>query len=179
VTFRVLGHRRLATGVFLRFDREHLIGPDNQPLRRDVVRHPGGVAVLPVEDDAAWFISQRRAPFGTTVLEVPAGRLDPSDREPETAAIRELAEELGAEADELIPLTATYPSPGYTDEVLHLFAARGLRFSERRLQGAEERESTLISLPIDEAVSRIERGLIRDAKTQVAVLMWARRRDRL
>jgi ADP-ribose pyrophosphatase len=135
--------------------------------------------VLPVEDDEAWFISQRRAPFGASILEVPAGKLDSSDHHPEAAAARELREELGAEADEWIPLTASYTSPGYTDEVLYLFAARGLRFFERHLQGAEETESTLIRLPIDEAVSRIECGLIRDAKTQVAVLMWARRKDRL
>ena len=137
VTFRLLGHRRLATGVFLHLDRRYLLDRSGRAVARDVVRHPGGVAVLPVEGDRVWLISQWRTAVDAQVLEVPAGKLDASDRHLPTAAARELAEEVGASAQEMIFLTSMFPSPGYTDEVIHIYAARGLSFSERTPDGAE------------------------------------------
>jgi ADP-ribose pyrophosphatase len=68
-----------------------------------------------------------------------------------------------------------FPSPGYTDEVIHIFAARGLSFSERAPDGAEEHEALVVSLPFDEALRTIETGEIRDSKTLIALLMWAAR----
>jgi ADP-ribose pyrophosphatase len=109
------------------------------------------------------------------VLEVPAGKLDTTDRHLPLAAARELAEEIGAAATEMIPLTSMFPSPGYTDEVIHIFAARGLEFSHRTPDGAEEREAEVVSLSLEEALRRIETGEIRDSKTQIALLMWAAR----
>lgn len=175
MTFHILGHRRLGSGVFIRLDRQHLIAPDGHALRRDVVRHPGGVAVLPIQGETAYFVSQRRAPFADAVLEIPAGKREPGI-DPAELARRELAEEIGAEAEGLSLLTVIYPSPGYSDEVIHIFAAHGLRFGTRAPDGAEEREAKVVTLSIDDALSRIERGELRDAKTQVALLSWAKRR---
>ena len=175
MTFRLLGHRRLATGVFLHLDRRYLLDRSGRAVARDVVRHPGGVAVLPVEGDMVWLISQWRTAVDAQVLEVPAGKLDPSDRYIPAAAARELAEEVGATADEMIFLTSMFPSPGYTDEVIHIFAARGLAFSDRAPDGAEEHEAHVVSLPLSEALRSIETGDIRDSKTQIALLIWAAR----
>lgn len=175
VTFRLLGHRRLATGVFLHLDRRYLLDRSGRAVARDVIRHPGGVAVLPIDGDNVWLISQWRTAVDEQVLEVPAGKLDPSDRHLPTAAGRELAEEVGATAEEMIFLTSMFPSPGYTDEVIHLFAARGLSFSDRAPDGAEEHEALVVSLPLSEALRSIDNGEIRDSKTQVALLMWAAR----
>lgn len=175
MTFRLLGHRRLASGVFIDLDRRYLLDRSGRAVARDVVRHPGGVAVLPVDGDQVWLISQWRTAVESQVLEVPAGKLDASDHHLPSAAARELAEEIGATAKELVLLTAMFPSPGYTDEVIHIFAARGLEFGDRTPDGAEEQEAQVVSLSLDEAVHSIETGEIRDSKTQIALLMWAAR----
>lgn len=173
VSFRLLGHRRLATGVFLHLDRRYLLDRSGRAVARDVVRHPGGVAVLPIDGDRVWLISQWRTAVEEQVLEVPAGKLDPDDRHLPTAAARELAEEVGATAGEIIFLTSMFPSPGYTDEVIHIYAATGLSFGDRAPDGAEEHEAEVVSLPFSEALRSIETGEIRDSKTQIALLMWA------
>lgn len=175
MSFRLVGRRHLATGVFLRLERIHLLAPDGLPVARDVVRHPGGVAILPVGEDRIWFVVQERAPYRREVLEIPAGKIDPSDTTPVEAARRELAEELGAFVDRLETLGVMYPSPGYTDEVIHLYLAEGIVPRERQPDGAEERFAQVASLSIEEALSRVERGEIPDAKTQLALLLWARR----
>jgi ADP-ribose pyrophosphatase len=110
------------------------------------------------------------------VTEIPAGRLDPTDEGPEEAAKRELEEELGATASSWTRLGRMLASPGYSDEVIHLFAAEGLTFGERRPDGSEEREASLVLLPVDEVLLRIGTGDITDAKTQLALLLWDRQR---
>lgn len=177
MTFRRLGHRRLATGVFLHLDRRYLIDASGKALPRDVVRHPGGIAVLPVDGGNVWLVSQFRTAVEQQLLEIPAGKIDPTDIHLPTAARRELVEEVGATADEIIFLTSMLPSPGYTDEVLHIFAAKGLTFGERRPQGAEEVHSKVITYSLEDALRSIETGEIRDSKTQIALLLWARRRS--
>ena len=172
----VLGHRRLATGVFLSYDRRYLIDQDRS-FARDVVRHPGGIAILPVDGARVWLISQYRTAAGRRLLEVPAGKLDPQERDLEAAARRELAEEIGANAAEWRHLTKMLSSPGYTDETIDIFAATGLEFGERRPDGAEERGMEVVTIALDEAVDSIDRGEITDAKTQIAILLWARQRS--
>jgi ADP-ribose pyrophosphatase len=75
----------------------------------------------------------------------------------------------------MIFLTSMFPSPGYTDEVIHIFAARGLTFGDRSPDGAEEQEATVVSITLSEAVRSIDNGEIRDSKTQIALLLWAAR----
>lgn len=177
MSFQTLGHRRLATGVFLHLDRRYLLDPSGRAVARDVVRHPGGVAVLPVEDGIVWLVSQWRTAVGAQVLEIPAGKIDPTDRHLPTAAARELEEELGATSADIVWLTSMFPSPGYTDEVIHIYAATGLKFGNRVPDGAEERHLQVVSMPLEEALDRIDRGQISDSKTLVALMMWERRRS--
>ncbi len=172
----VLGHRRLASGVFLSYDRRYLIDEDRS-VARDVVRHPGGIAILPVEGAKVWLVSQYRTAAGRRLLEIPAGKLDPAERDLEAAARRELAEEIGAGAAEWKHLTKMLPSPGYTDETIDIYAATGLRFGERNPDGAEERGMEVVTMALDQALDSIERGVIADAKTQIAILLWARQRS--
>lgn len=174
--FEVRHRRTLANGTFLRFEEVTLASPSGTETRRDVIRHPGGVAVLPVDGDRVWLIRQHRAPFGTPVDEIPAGKLDRRDDDPRGAATRELREELGATARQWTHLATMAPSPGYTDEVLEIYAAEGLEFGDRDPDGVEEAESTVWSLTIDEALGRIDSGALTDAKSLVALLQWTRRR---
>ncbi len=142
---------------------------------RDVVRHPGGVAILALDGGRVWLIRQHRVAVGGEIDEIPAGTLDRDDPDPESAARRELEEELGARAARLSLLATVAPSPGYTSEIIHIFLAEDLEFGARIPDGAEEEHATVFSLPVEEALDRIERGELTDAKTLVALLEWKRR----
>lgn len=173
--FEITEQRTLADGVFLRMEELVIASPSGQTATRDVIRHPGGVAVLPVDGDRVWLIRQHRAPFDRLVDEIPAGKLDHDDTDPAAAARRELSEELGATAAGWDHLATMAPSPGYTDETLEIYAAWDLSFGDRRPHGAEEVESTIWSLPLSDALDSIDRGALTDAKTLVALLQWTRR----
>lgn len=176
MTFRRLGSRLAGSGIFLRLERLHLLAPDGTAVARDVLRHPGGVAVLPVEGERLWFVRQYRVAVGAELLEIPAGKLDRGDLSVEEAARRELAEELGATAGRLERITSMHPSPGYTDEVIHIFLAEDVTLGERAPEGIEEHHAELVSLTTEEALRSIGTGEITDAKTLIALLAWAQRR---
>ena len=109
--------------VNVRLDEARL--PDGSTAKREVVEHPGGVTVLPLEaDGTVWCVRQYRYPFSRTLLEVPAGKLEPGEA-PELAAARELSEETGLTAGRLQYLGANFTSPGYSEEVLVQMALDG------------------------------------------------------
>lgn len=142
--------------------------PDGSMALREVVEHPGGVAVLPLESDGTvWCVRQFRYPFGETLLEVPAGKLEPGEN-PEAAARRELSEETGLEAGQLRFLGRHYCSPGYNSEVLYIFLARDLRHGNAHPDAGEflavERRT------LSELTDLVLEGEIPDTKTAVAVL---------
>ena len=142
--------------------------PDGSTALREVVEHPGGVAVLPLEDDGTvWCVRQFRYPFAETLLEIPAGRLEQGEA-PEDAARRELAEETGLTADTLTPLGKQYATPGYCGEVLHVYLARGLHRGEAHPDEGEflNVEMHTLDALIDLALS----DQLPDVKTAVAVL---------
>lgn len=175
MTFQVDAVTTLGEGIFIRLERLTLRAPDGSLHPRDVVRHPGGVGILPIDRGFVWLVRQYRIAVGRPVLEIPAGKLDESDRSPLEAARRELEEELGMTAADWEPLATLDPSPGYTDEVIHLFAASGIVADARRPQGAEEVEAEIVELTVEQALDAIDEGTITDAKTQIALLRWSRR----
>ena len=142
--------------------------PDGTMALREVVEHPGGVAVLPLEaDGTVWCVRQYRYPFSEVLLEVPAGKLERGE-EPEQAARRELSEETGLEAGKLTYLGYHYCSPGYNSEVLHIFLAQDLRHGRSHPDAGEflaVEKHTLQELT-DLALA----GELPDTKTAVAVL---------
>lgn len=175
-SFEVAGTRVLGEGVFLRLEEVRLRDRDGREVVRDVVRHPGGVAVLPIDGDRVWMIRQHRVAMGRDLDEIPAGKLDREGEDVVSAAHRELAEELGATSRRMEHLATMAPSPGYTDEVIEIYLAEGLEFGDRSPQGAEEHDATVLSMPITEALDSIGTGEISDAKTLVALLEWKRRK---
>lgn len=171
-----LGSRRRGSGVFLSLEAIHLIGLHGEPAVRDVIRHPGGVGVLPVDSEDVILVRQYRVAVGRAILEIPAGKLDVPGEPLEASAARELEEETGYCTQRLLRLGSMLSSPGYTDEVIHLFAADGIVGTVRRPDGAEEHLAEVVRVPIGEALEMVDRGEIDDAKTQMALLLWLRMR---
>jgi ADP-ribose pyrophosphatase len=133
-----------------------------------IIRHPGGVGVLPLHDDGTvTLIRQLRPAVGGTLLEIPAGRLQ-SGEDPAACGGREMAEETGLSARELVPLGYFYPSPGVLDEVIHLFLGTGL--SQGNAEPEHYEEIATVRMPIAEALRLAASGEIRDGKTIAALL---------
>ncbi len=138
-----------------------------------IVRHPGGVGVLPLHDDGTvTLIRQLRPAVGHRMLEIPAGRLDPGE-DPAACGERELLEETGLVAAKLESLGLLYSSPGVFDEVIHLFLATGLVQKDAEPEHYEDIESQRISLK--DALEMAAKGEISDGKTAVALFRAAHR----
>lgn len=139
-------------------------------VRRDVVRHPGAVTVLPLtDDDRIVLIRNRRIAVDEELLELPAGKLEAGE-DPRAAASRELEEETGYRAGRIEPLTEFFTSPGFADERMHGFLATGLTRTQQRLEPGEEIE--VLPTPVDEVMTMMKDGRIRDGKTIATLLYW-------
>lgn len=150
------------------FQIEHLsVELDNGTTAwRDIVRHNGGVCVVAIEGDFVYMVEQFRIAVGRQTLELPAGKLEKTDT-PEGGAIRELREETGLVAEELIALGTCLPSPGYTSEVLYLYLARDFHPGEMDLDPGEFLHC--FKMPVNEVINRIMSGEIQDAKTIIGL----------
>lgn len=142
--------------------------PNGSLATREVMRHPGAVAVVPIDDAGnVTLVRQFRYPFASSLLEIPAGKLDPNE-DPERCARRELSEETGMEAEELVSLGVYYPSVAVFDEVIHLFLARGL--TQKNAHPDEDEFLRVETMPLADLVDAVLRGDVPDGKTQTAVL---------
>ncbi len=160
----------LYKGAVINLRLDTAILPDGKTAKREVIEHPGGVGVLPVTGDGdVLLVRQFRYPYMKETLEIPAGKRDKAgDSDPLTCGKRELKEETGATAENYIPLGTLYPSPGYTDEVIYMYAATELTYGEA--QPDEDEFINLVKMPLEEAVKLVLSGEIPDSKTQVAIL---------
>jgi len=149
--------------------------PDGRRADFEIVRHPGGAAVLPVlPDGRVVLIRQFRPAGGGMVVEIPAGRLELGEA-PEACIHRELREEVGYRAGRLERLGEMFTAVGFCDEVVHLFVATDLSPVARALEPDEYIE--VFELPLAEALRMVRRGEIPDGKTQLALLLyWERQR---
>jgi ADP-ribose diphosphatase len=171
---RTLATRRVYAGRVLDLDVDLVEEPGGVRAEREVVRHRGSVAALPVHADGRLvLVRQYRHPVAEHVWELPAGRLDPGES-PAAGARRELEEEVGLRPASLEPLSVFYTTPGFCDEVMHLFRASGLASVPPRPDEDERIEIGTFSL--EEARAMIERGEVREAKTLVALLLEQQRR---
>ncbi|MCL6594041.1 MAG: NUDIX hydrolase [Alicyclobacillus sp.] len=157
-------------GSFLRLERWTVQLPDGRLADRDVVRHPGAVAVLAEPAPGSVLcVKQFRPATGQCLLEVPAGKLEPEEA-PEQCARRELAEETGYHATSWKPLYSFYTSPGFADERITLFYATGLTPGPARPDADEYVE--VVTLSREQVATAVAAGDISDAKTLVALLWW-------
>ena len=168
LTERTVSSQTIFQGRIIRVDMDQVELPDGKTADREVVYHPGGVAVLALDrDNSVSLVRQFRYPIRQELLELPAGKLDPGE-DPVTGALRELKEETGAEPETFLPLGKLLPAPGCYGETLHLFLAKGLKFSQQQLDPDEF--LNVERVPFDEMVHRCVNGEIDDAKTVAAVL---------
>jgi ADP-ribose pyrophosphatase len=169
--FSVLRRTEVARAGFLRIDAVTVAVPGGGEVERIAVRHPGAVAVLPIDDDAVILFRQYRAPLERYLLEVPAGKLDEADEPPALTAARELEEEIGMRAGKLEHVFGFWTTPGFTDEYIHLFAATDLEPVPSRPHGPEEQAAELVRVAIDDIPGLLAGQDVEDVKTLVA-LQW-------
>lgn len=174
---RRLSTRRVYEGRVLALDVDEVEEPGEIRAVREVVRHRGSVAALAVhEDGRVVLVRQYRYPVNEEVWELPAGRLDPGET-PAAGARRELEEEVGLRARELEPMSVFYTTPGFCDEIMHLFRATGLEAVAARPEADERIE--VLTCTLEKASEMIRRGEVREAKTLVALLKERERRAAL
>jgi ADP-ribose pyrophosphatase len=165
----------LATGQVFDVERVEFALRDGAGFTREIVRHPGAVAILAFDGADVVLVRQWRAPFGACLLEIPAGTRDAHGEDPASTALRELEEEAGIRAACLETLCTVWNSPGWTDQTTVIYLATGLTAVPRRPAGPEEEAMEVIRLGLDEAVAQLRGPGPVDASTAVAILALARR----
>ncbi|MFJ7725474.1 NUDIX hydrolase [Neobacillus sp. NPDC097160] len=143
--------------------------PNGKHAKREIIKHPGAVAILAITDDnKIVMVEQYRKALERTIVEIPAGKLE-KDEEPALCARRELEEETGYECDSLELLTSFYTSPGFADEIVHVYLAKGLTKKENAADLDEDEFVELEELTLEEAEQYVKEQKIYDAKTIFAV----------
>lgn len=181
---RVVGSRVVHHGRYLEVQVETTERADGSRHERDVVRHPGAVAVVAVDDgDRLLLVRQWRQPAGRSLLEIPAGTLDRDPgtggiEDPELASRRELEEETGYRAGRWEKLGAFWTAPGFASELMHLYLATDLvGAGPGRLTPDADEALELVRVPVAEAIAAAGRGNVHDAKSLIGILLLARRRN--
>ncbi len=164
-----MSRRRVLRGAQFELVTEPVELPNGRCVDLDLVRHPGAAAVVPfLDEDRVLMIRQYRFATGGEILEIPAGKLDPGEA-PEACAARELEEETGYRAGRLEKLGAIWTSPGFTNEVIHLYAAFDLEAAQQQLEPDEIIE--LVPMGLKEALDTLRDSTIADAKSMTALLL--------
>lgn len=152
--------------VYVHVDKVSL--PDGGEAYREIVEHPGGVTVIPVDENGnVTMVRQYRYAFGQNILETPAGKLEQGEN-PLECAVRELSEETGFSADNFVYLGEVLPSPGYCKETLHIYLAMGLHAGKAHLDVGEFLATE--TYHIDTLMQQVMAGEITDAKTVIAIM---------
>ncbi len=167
---KTISSKKIYDGKIVKIRVDTVRLPDGSESSREVVEHGGAVAVVPVENDKVYFVKQFRKPIEKILLEIPAGKLEPGEG-PEECARRELVEEIGFWPEELKLLSSFYSSPGFSNEILHLYLASKLVKKQVTYNPGEilEVETHLFQ----EALKKITVGEIEDGKTIIGLLMAA------
>jgi len=158
---------RVYSGKIINLRRDAVRLPNGREATREVVEHPGAVAIVPVTNNGEIIlVRQFRYPVGQVLLEIPAGKLDPGET-PEDCAARELIEETGFRAGRLQKMVSVFTGPGFTNEVIHIFLAQDLKEVGQALDSDEMLDVEFYSPP---EISRlISANVIKDAKTIVGL----------
>jgi ADP-ribose pyrophosphatase len=164
---KCLSEETIFEGKIIGVHKDTVALPNGERATREFVKHPGAVAVVAIKEEGLLLVRQFRYPLKGDLLEIPAGKLDAGEA-PGDCALRELREETGYRGD-LTPLGAYYSSPGFSDEVVHIFWARNLVWDPLGPDADEFLEVEVI--PWQEALQMAEKGQFGDAKTALGILL--------
>lgn len=160
---KTVSSKKIFDGKIIKVKIDTVSLPDGKTASRELVEHPGGVGIVALTDDGKIImVRQYRKPLDCAIYEIPAGKLDKNE-DVEACGRRELLEETGATAENFIYLGFIYPSPGFTDEVTHMYLATGLHFGEKNLDDDEFLDVEFFAR--DEVLRMIMNNEINDAKT--------------
>ena len=164
--------REIFQGNIVHLIRDDILLPNGKPATREVIRHIGAVAVVPLTDDGKVIVEQQfRYPIDRVTTEIPAGKLDSPDEDRLSAAKRELEEETGYTADRWTLLGDFCPTAAYCDEIITIYLAQGLKKGQRHLD--EDEFLNVREVPLGDLVEDIIAGRIIDGKTQTAIMKVA------
>lgn len=163
------GNEFIHKGKFLDFLRDRVVLPNGKTVTREYLKHPGAVAALPLLDDgAALLVKQFRYPTGEVLLEIPAGKLEAGE-DPIACISRELAEEIGYRPGKLIHLASVWTTPGFTNEIIHLYVATQLEPAPLEPDADEFLE--IVRLSKADLLEHLNSGSIIDGKTALTIAM--------
>ena len=160
-------NKNIYKGRIVDLNLETVTLPNGATVELEVIHHPGAAAAVPMKDErTVILIRQYRHAVGGYIYEIPAGKLHPGE-DPRECANRELEEEIGYKAGVLEPVTSAYTTPGFTDEVIHIYKATQLQKGRQDLGHDEVLE--IAEFPLERTIAMIREGVIRDAKTIVGL----------
>ncbi|EKN69680.1 ADP-ribose diphosphatase [Neobacillus bataviensis LMG 21833] len=166
---KTLQSEEIFSGKIISLHLQDVELPNGKQAKREIIKHPGAVAILAITDDnKVVMVEQYRKALERTIVEIPAGKLE-KDEEPAFCARRELEEETGYECESLELLTSFYTSPGFADEIVHVYLAKGLTKKENAAALDEDEFVNLEELTLEEAEQYVKDQKIYDAKTIFAV----------
>lgn len=164
---KTVKQKYIFNGKLINLRKDDIILPNGKAATREVVEHNGGVGIVAVnENNEVLLVKQFRYPYKEIILEIPAGKIDKGEN-PLECGIRELKEETGATASNVISLGKIYPSPGYCNEIIYLYLATNLKIEDVNPDEDEFLENIL--LPFETALKMAENGEIKDAKTVIGL----------
>ncbi|MED4017206.1 MULTISPECIES: NUDIX hydrolase [Sutcliffiella] len=166
---KTIKSEKLFTGRVIDLYFEEVELPNGKTSTREIIKHPGAVAVVAITDEGKIvMVRQYRKAMDRILVEIPAGKLENGEK-PEVTAIRELQEETGYTCDGVTPLISFYTSPGFADELVHLFVANGLKKDNQKHSLDEDEFVDLVEVTLNEALQMMESKEIYDAKTAYAI----------
>jgi len=166
---KTVSEQHIYTGNIIKVEKVTVTLPNGKLATRDIVRHPGASAVIPLNGNGElYMVRQFRKPLDKVSLEIPAGKLDAGE-DPAICAARELKEETGLTAGKIIHLTSIYSTPGFSDEILHLYAAVDLHEGESCAD--EDEFISAEKYTVAELIDKVFSGEITDAKSIIGIFL--------